>query len=102
MRHHRMLILLFAATLVTATALAFTSAARAEDAIVKLGIVHGSTSLRTGRKSAKVRGPGAEAWVSLQPVYSSAHFSPSGLNTLVVSHSGRLSASATRRASAAT
>jgi hypothetical protein len=36
MRHHRMLILLFAATLVTATALAFTSAARAEDAIVKL------------------------------------------------------------------
>jgi hypothetical protein len=29
MRHHRLLILLFAATLVTAAALAFTSAARA-------------------------------------------------------------------------
>jgi hypothetical protein len=36
MRHHRILILLFAAVLVSATVLAFTSAARAEDAIVKL------------------------------------------------------------------
>jgi hypothetical protein len=36
MRYHRMLILLFAATLVTAAALAFTSAPRAQDAIVKL------------------------------------------------------------------
>jgi hypothetical protein len=36
MQHHRILILLFAAALVSATILAFTSAARAEDAIVKL------------------------------------------------------------------
>jgi hypothetical protein len=36
MQHHRILILLFAAALVSATALAFTLAAHAEDAIVKL------------------------------------------------------------------
>jgi Ricin-type beta-trefoil lectin domain len=36
MRNYRILILLFAAALVTATALAFISAANAEDAIVKL------------------------------------------------------------------
>ena len=36
MRHHRILMLLFAATMLTGATLAFTSAARAEDAIVKL------------------------------------------------------------------
>jgi FtsH-binding integral membrane protein len=36
MQHHRILILLFAAALVSATVLAFTTAAHAEDAIVKL------------------------------------------------------------------
>jgi hypothetical protein len=36
MQHHRILIFLFAATLVSATAMAFTLAAHAEDAIVKL------------------------------------------------------------------
>jgi hypothetical protein len=34
MRYHRLLILLFAATLVTGAALAFTSAAQAQDTIV--------------------------------------------------------------------
>jgi hypothetical protein len=36
MQHHRILILLLAAALVSATVLAFTTAAHAEDAIVKL------------------------------------------------------------------
>jgi len=36
MQHHRILILLFAAALVSATVLAFTTAAHAEHAIVKL------------------------------------------------------------------
>jgi hypothetical protein len=41
MRHHRLLILLFAATLVTATALAFTSAARANRFDPTVGIEPG-------------------------------------------------------------
>jgi ABC-type glycerol-3-phosphate transport system substrate-binding protein len=93
MRHHRMLILLFAATLVTATALAFTSAARAEDTIVKLVSAENGKCLTSAQ-------PIAPQKIVAHP--GTAHFSASGLNTLVVSHSGRLSASATRRASAAT
>lgn len=47
MRKHRIVVLLFAATLVAGAVLAFTSAARAKDTIVKLVGAENGSSTRT-------------------------------------------------------